>query len=209
VARAALGKSLVSQARFQRATGRIGQRFETLDLLRQAAASVQPTDASDSRLAELRAEAAAVLALPDLRLIARWPVSVQHYDTEIDFTRDLDRYVTAGPDGGLTIFATVDRHAVRHFPGAANNPAIQFRFSPDGRWLAATFQDGGDPFPPVEHAAAAVAGERHGADARGILAGQSRGGGVGLRSGGRVARAGGRSAARVVSRSKPTGRDGV
>lgn len=141
VARAALGKSLVSQARFQRATGRIGQRFETLDLLRQAAASVQPTDVSDSRLAELRAEAAGALALPDLRIVARWPVSVQHYDTEIDFTRNLERYVTAAPDGGFTIFTTVGRHAVRHFSGAANNPAIQFRFSPDGRWLAATFQD--------------------------------------------------------------------
>jgi WD40 repeat protein len=132
----------VSQARFQRATGRIGQRFETLDLLRQAAASVQPTDASDSRLAELRAEAAGALALPDLRIIARWPVFVGHYETEIDFTRNLEHYATAVPEGGFTIFATAERQALRHFPGATSNPAVRFRFSPDERWLAATFEDG-------------------------------------------------------------------
>jgi serine/threonine protein kinase/WD40 repeat protein len=142
VARAALADSLLSQARFQRATGRIGHRFETLDLLERAAASVRQADASDSRWVALRTEAAGALALADLRIIARWPVFVGHYETEIDFTRNLERYVTAAPEGGFTIFATADRHALRHFPGAANNPAIRFRFSPDERWLAATFQDG-------------------------------------------------------------------
>ncbi len=142
VARAALGKSLLSQARFQRATGRTGQRFLTLDLVEQAAALIPRPDVANPALIELRTEAAGALALPDLRITARWPVYVEHYETEIDFTRDLERYVTAVADGGFTIFATPDRRALRHFAAAPNNPAIRFRFSSDGRWLAATFQDG-------------------------------------------------------------------
>jgi serine/threonine protein kinase/WD40 repeat protein len=142
LARAALAKSLLSQARFQRAAGRMGQRFETLGLIEQAADLIPRPDALDPALIELKTEAAGALALPDLRITARWPVFVEHYETEIDFTSDLERYATAVPEGGFTVFATADRRPLRHFAGATKNPAIRFRFCPDGRFLAVTFQDG-------------------------------------------------------------------
>jgi serine/threonine protein kinase/WD40 repeat protein len=142
VARGALAESLLAQARFQRATGRVGQRFETLALVQQAVGLVPRRDRAGTGLASLRTEAAGALALPDLKTIARWPVFVGHYETEIDFTPDLEHYAAADPAGGFAVFATADRRALKRFPGAPDNPALRFQFSPDARWLAATFQDG-------------------------------------------------------------------
>ena len=142
VARGALAQSLLAQARFQRGTGRVGQRFDTLALVQQAVGLVPRRDSAGTGLAPLRTEAAGALALPDLKMIARWPVFVGHYETEIDFTADLERYVAADPAGGFAVFATVDRRVLKRFPGAPDNPAFRFRFSPDARWVAATFQDG-------------------------------------------------------------------
>jgi serine/threonine protein kinase/WD40 repeat protein len=140
--RSSLSESLLAQARFQRGTGRVGQRFQTIDLLSSAARVLSAAQDSEARLADLRTEVAGALALPDLRIVARWPVFVAHYETEIAFTSDLERYVTAVADGGFTIFTTTDRRAVRHFAGSTNNPAVQFRFSPDNQWVAASYQDG-------------------------------------------------------------------
>jgi len=57
--REALCQSYLSEARLQRASGRMGQRFQTLDTLAKAAA-IRPS-------IHLRNEAIAALALPDLR----------------------------------------------------------------------------------------------------------------------------------------------
>jgi serine/threonine protein kinase len=136
---AALSQSLLAQARFQRATGRMGQRFETLSLL-QRAASLSKSDAALA--AELRTEVAGALALPDLRIVARWPVFVPHYEAKVAFSSDLKHYASAVSEGGFTVFGTETRAPQRHFSGNTNNPALQFRFSEDDRWIAATFQDG-------------------------------------------------------------------
>ncbi len=135
---AALRQSLLAQARFQRATGRTGQRFETIELLRRASALGH----SDPVAAELRTEVAGALALPDFRIVSRWPVFVPHYEAKTAFSSDLERYAGAVPEGGFAILSTDRQTPLRHFPGDTNNPALQFSFSDDGQWIAATFQDG-------------------------------------------------------------------
>jgi WD40 repeat protein len=135
---AALHQSLLAQARFQRATGRSGQRFETIGLLKRATA----LEKSARNNAELRTEVAGALALPDVRITSRWPVFVPHYETRMAFSTDLERYAGPVPEGGFTIFATKNRKAVRHFAGNTNNPVLDLRFDQDGKWIAATFQDG-------------------------------------------------------------------
>lgn len=138
----ALNESLLAQAQLRRSSGRAGQRFETITLVERAAKD-QPRDASSQkRLASLRTELAAALALPDVRLKARWPVHISNLENDFDFTANLDRYVTASPGGGFAIFSTVTRQPIWQRSGASNNPAVEMRLSPDGRWVAARFQDG-------------------------------------------------------------------
>jgi WD40 repeat protein len=133
---------LLAQAELQRSSGRAGQRFQTLDLIRRATENrFGGKVASESRVA-LRTEVAAALALPDLRSLARWPAHISHFENEFDFTPDLERYAMGISGGGLAIFATADHKKLWQVPGATNDPPVEFRLSSDGRWAAATFQDG-------------------------------------------------------------------
>lgn len=132
-----LTESLLSQARLQRSSGRTGQRFETISLVRRAAAL-----ASASAAPPLRTEVAAAMALPDVKLLSRWPVHVSHFENAFDFTDSLDRYAAATPDGGFGVFSTTTQERLWHSPGTITNPAVELRLSGDGHWAAASFQDG-------------------------------------------------------------------
>lgn len=140
-ARRALQESLVAQSALKRASGNIGQRFDSLELIRRAAALGTPAGPSPLKV-QLRTEMAAALALPDLRPHSRWPIYVGHFEAAAEFSDDLSKYVCAGREGGLEIHATVDRRLLRAIPGAKDNPAVSFGLSPDGAWVAASFQDG-------------------------------------------------------------------
>lgn len=137
--RAALGQALLSEARLTRSTGRAGQRFDTLTLLRRAQQAV-PGGGSSPR--DWRTEVAAALAQPDVRLLARWPVPAGNYEGGEEFSPGLERYAADSAGGGCTIFDTITRRAVHVFPGRSNNPAYGFRFSRDGRWFAVGYGDG-------------------------------------------------------------------
>ena len=143
----ALAESLLSQARLQRSTGRAGQRFQTISLIAEgtklwstAHPIARPSTAG--MLASLRTELAGALALPDVRPLARWPVPITHFENDFGFTANLDRYVAASADGGFTVFSIQPYEAIWQFKGATNNPAVEMRLSPNGRWVAANFQDG-------------------------------------------------------------------
>ena len=140
----ALSDSLRRQAQLERSSGRIGQRFDTLKLIARAVDHLQKSGSSlsPSNLVSLRSEAAAALALPDARPLARWPVHISHYENAFDFTANLERYVTAAPDGGFIVFSTLGHRPLYHVSGETNNPALTLRLSPDGEWLAVRFQDG-------------------------------------------------------------------
>jgi serine/threonine protein kinase/WD40 repeat protein len=140
----ALSESLLKQARLERSSGRMGQRFETLSLVSRAVDHLQNSwsGMSPSNLVSLRNEAAAALALPDVRPLVRWPIHISHFENSVDFTASLDRYVTAAPGGGFTVFSTADHKPLYHVGGETNNLAVKLRLHPAGRWAAVRFQDG-------------------------------------------------------------------
>ena len=65
--------ALVAQARANRLSRRMGQRFHTLELLQRAGGIARQLQLPAERFLELRNEAIAALALPDLRVAREWP----------------------------------------------------------------------------------------------------------------------------------------
>jgi len=159
-ANGALQQSLVAQAGLKRASSGMGQRFGTLELIARALSLDNDTSATDLQVS-LRTETAGALSLPDLRTVSRWPVQVSHFEASVSFSDDLSRFATALQEGGVAVYATADRHQLQAFPGPKDNPAISFKFSPDGDWVAATFQDGHAEIYSVDaaHQAGIVAGQ--------------------------------------------------
>lgn len=123
--RARLWDSLVAQARAGRFSERIGRRTDGLAALAAA---------RDIRFShELRNEAAACLALTDLRLVrsysglpAAWAIGL----------RNVDRFAIVADDGTIEVRTVFDGSTLVRLesPGGRANRLI---FSPDGRWLAA------------------------------------------------------------------------
>lgn len=141
--RDALLDSLLTQARLERSSGRVGQRFRALALIERAAPLLPPSRwPDDPRRLALRSEAAGALALPDFRRLASWPLPAGSAKAAVEFSHDLAQYVTTTPDGGYGLFATSDHRLLRHFQAPTNNPPLRFKLSGDGQWLAASFLDG-------------------------------------------------------------------
>jgi eukaryotic-like serine/threonine-protein kinase len=163
--RSALQESLLTQARLERTSGQMGQRFGALDLVKRAVAlmpdnglprdsldlpsAIEPASAKSraelkraQRVVALRTEVAGALALPDLRVLSQWPIHTAHFEGAAEFSDDLSRYAAASPGGGFGLFATEGQRLIRTFAGATNIPAVDFKLSRDGRWIAASFQDG-------------------------------------------------------------------
>jgi WD40 repeat protein len=92
----------------------------------------------DARLLELRNEAIACLALPDLRLVrAEW----ESYppgsdDVRPAFDADFKLYARSDPKGNISIRRVIDDQELVELPGAGNTGANYMHFSPDGRFLA-------------------------------------------------------------------------
>jgi serine/threonine protein kinase len=80
-----LYRSLVEQARVSRLSRRVGQRFKTLETLQEAVRLARQLELSEEDFRELRNEAIACLALPDLRVAREW----QFAPTDV-ITMDVD-----------------------------------------------------------------------------------------------------------------------
>jgi serine/threonine protein kinase len=136
-----LFESYLSQAQAKRVSRRMGQRFETLDALRQAADIGRELKLPPERFEPLRDEAIACLALPDLkptgRVITR-PPSV------VGFTYDstMSRYALRFRDGTISVRRFVDDQEIARFQGRGDRDIWVFGFSPDGRYLATTHVPG-------------------------------------------------------------------
>jgi WD40 repeat protein len=121
--RESLWEANVARAKAGRFSQRIGQRFESLEALRLAAAHrFEPS---------LRNDAIACLALPDLRKVKEWeghPPDTAAFDV----APDLKHYARADGRGEVTVRRLDDDHEVAHL--AAEGKA-ELRFSPDGRLL--------------------------------------------------------------------------
>jgi serine/threonine protein kinase/WD40 repeat protein len=130
-AREQLFVSLQSQAQARRNSRQMGQRLESLAALAEAA-RIRPTP-------ELRDNAIAAMAIPDVEQGPLWPVRDAN-SKSISYDSQYQHYARLGQDGTISIRAIPDDRELQHLefsplttPGAAG---ALFGFSPDGRFIA-------------------------------------------------------------------------
>jgi WD40 repeat protein len=123
--------SYLDQAHARRLSQGRGQRFESLEAIRKALRLPLPPGRS---LAELRNEAAAALALPDVEVVQEWDGPK---DTGIlGFDARLERYLgTDALSNNLVVRRVADDAEIARLPGTGGgDEAI---LSPDGQFVAA------------------------------------------------------------------------
>ena len=125
-----LFNSYVAQARASRFSRRPGQRFAALRALAEAA--------KIHRTPELRDEAIACLALPDLDEVHR--SSEAFRGVRLAFDPNLEHYAGLDWDGVVSVRRVADDREVRRFPSPGPvGESFVLAFSPDGRHLAVTY----------------------------------------------------------------------
>ncbi|HZU35957.1 MAG TPA: protein kinase, partial [Gemmataceae bacterium] len=126
--------SFLAEARAHRLSGQVGQRFQSLSALAQAA-KLQPS-------LELRNEAVACLALPDLRLARSWEGNPPG-TMAVVFDADLEHYARSNARGDLSVRRVSDDTELARLPGPGTH-AYYLKYSPDGRYLAALYDRSSD-----------------------------------------------------------------
>jgi WD40 repeat protein len=129
-----LWASLVAQTRAGRWSGQVGRRFAGLDALAEAAQLDLPAGRS---VLELRNEAAACLALIDLRPGRAYEVPSPLGGVAFDET--FTHYATSTLDGTLLVRDAGTDEEVGRLPNIGAGYAYRLGFSPDGRYLAAQY----------------------------------------------------------------------
>jgi serine/threonine protein kinase/WD40 repeat protein len=126
-----LWEARLAQAKAGRASRLPGQRFKSLEAIKEAA-RIRPS-------LELRNEAIACLALADVRVEREWDADLETdrltLSTGVAFDPTLEHHASTSLDGTVRIQATMDGRLVASLPGPGG-PADFLRFSPDGHYLA-------------------------------------------------------------------------
>jgi WD40 repeat protein len=143
-----LATSYLEQARARRYSREVGQRFQSLEALAEAARIVRRMDLDEAqraeRLEELRNEAIACLALADLRPRRRLGdvAFISTFGTGFQQAAALPPqwhvYARAEAGGSINIHALADNREIIRLPGAGSTAYI-LTFSPDGRYLLAKY----------------------------------------------------------------------
>jgi serine/threonine protein kinase/WD40 repeat protein len=140
------------QAQAQRNSGLVGRRFESLESLKKAAGLFRSVGQLDEdRTLELRYEAIACLALPDLKRGPEWTPN-PGWSQPLAFDPTLQYYVVRSnadnhpekPDdhqGELSVRRTTDHQEVALLRGFGVR-VVAVHFSPNGRYLAAHYEWG-------------------------------------------------------------------
>ncbi|HJZ54792.1 MAG TPA: hypothetical protein VKE74_07525 [Gemmataceae bacterium] len=140
-----VGAKLV-QARTGRLSGQVGQRFEGLKVLTEAAVLARELGADELTFHALRDEMAACLALTDVRTLHEWPGCPPGSPTRIGFDADLGRCARSDQYGNIEIRQVEDDRLLARLPGQApgggQSGAALLVFSPDGRFLAVSTRHG-------------------------------------------------------------------
>ncbi len=126
------------QARASRLSRQPGQRFKSLEAMRQAAKlldGLPPGPDTVSRRETLRDLAIAALALPDLqptgRVITRPPDVIR-----FAFDPTMTRYALRFREGTISVRRVADDQELARIPAVGDRSIAVFAFSPDGRYLA-------------------------------------------------------------------------
>ncbi len=135
-----LWNSYLMQARANRHSGRLGQRFDSLEALAKAAA-MRPS-------MELRNEAIACMTLPDLRLGRKLDIFFPTSTGTLDLP--FERYAIGDEKGNLSLRRVSNDAEIDRLPG----PGVWghwIEFSPSGRYLAVNYHPVGRYFPNACH----------------------------------------------------------
>ena len=122
----------MAQARANRLSRRLGQRFESLEVIQKAAGIARQLALPAERYAELRNEAIAALALADLRVAKDWP---DLPSSDRTFDAKLERYACVDRQGTVFVRRAGDGPELCRLPSLGPGqywPLI----SPDGGYLA-------------------------------------------------------------------------
>jgi len=134
-----LYRSLVEQARASRLSRRVGQRFTTLEVVAEAAKMAKDMNLPEKDWLELRNEAIACLALPDLRVAKEWK-GFGTKDREVDFDGTLEHYACTNWRGDCSIRRSADGTEIVSLPGipllGTDGSAARPIFSRDGGYVA-------------------------------------------------------------------------
>ncbi len=132
-----LFESLTAQASARRHSRQIGQRFDSLNALAQAAAIARELKLPATRLEPIRDEAIACMALPDMkptgRVFQRPPEAFA-----VAFDPTMTRYAWRFRDGTIQVLRVGDDEEIARFRARGDRDIYVFGFSPDGRYLATT-----------------------------------------------------------------------
>jgi serine/threonine protein kinase/WD40 repeat protein len=131
--------SYVANARAGRRSRFAGQRFDGLRSIRAAARLDQP----GNRRLELRNEAIACLALPDVDRVRIWDNDSQGYFLGVDFDPNTGRMARGIPRGDVLLRSALPQGKDIRLPGIGSR-AVMVRFSRDGRYLAVKHKDQAD-----------------------------------------------------------------
>jgi serine/threonine protein kinase/WD40 repeat protein len=138
-----LFRASFARARASRGRGRMGQRHDTLSALTEAAALSGRVAASRADILEMRDEAIAAMALPDVRLGHEWEGNPPGTNGRA-FDSNYKRYALSKRDGEVTVHRVADDRGLRNFaviPGEGLNRTVQLGFGPGDRHLAAAYLD--------------------------------------------------------------------
>jgi eukaryotic-like serine/threonine-protein kinase len=128
-----LRAALLAQSQALGAAHASGQRWVALGALSRAA-RIRPS-------LDLRNEAAAALARPDLREVTRFPATIRAAGSSVVFTSDLQSYIAPEVSGGFSLRRTQDQSVIAAFPDAHGKAARYFVLSGDDRQVAALLDD--------------------------------------------------------------------
>jgi WD40 repeat protein len=130
-----LWESYREKARALRMSRRPGQRIQSLLAIEEAMQLPLPPGHS---LDELRTEAIAALAVPDVEMVREW----EGYPTGsigLDFDGKVERYARLATDGTVSVRRVSDDGVLAHWQERTEGPwpydESNLRFSPDGRFL--------------------------------------------------------------------------
>jgi WD40 repeat protein/tetratricopeptide (TPR) repeat protein len=129
-----LVQALQDRAHAGRMSRRQGQRFASLDALAQAAQLARELKLPPERFTQLRNEAIACLALPDVRLARKWDIWPLGTN-EVFFDDAYQRYARADRQGKISIRRVADDVELCHW-SPFDGVASWLSWSNDGRYLA-------------------------------------------------------------------------
>ncbi|HVS36373.1 MAG TPA: serine/threonine-protein kinase, partial [Gemmataceae bacterium] len=128
-----LYEARVAQAQAIRLGGRIGQRFQSLDILTDATQMARYMNLFEDDSLKLRNEAIGCLALPDIGLAKEWP-GWPEGSRGLAFDGALERYARLDQQGIVSIRRVADDAELWSLPGMG--PDAASNLSPDGQFFA-------------------------------------------------------------------------